>query len=581
MGVPIRVFHASERLGGRLIDRLPLAFQPSEYKPPNPPSGPQHELNAQRRAKPAGAAATGPAASTSSFPDVDQIPFETAQLEKRFKNIDEQLKGLRTTFSSRSSTSPDSSVLQDELHTSARSNSTSNPQSTAPSTSDRAEAQTQDAGAQFAKHLPDLTQGIPLTLDAEMAARSDKSDPASLNITEAPAAGGSKGGGDLPKIAYISSLERKRARIARWIYGIVLVNIGASAVWFGRNWESEEEERKHPDAPSGWGFGLFYNRVRARWRDTLDYYNEPAFPKLLPDPDPTWERHYTLILSLEDLLVHSEWSREHGWRMAKRPGVDYFLRYLSQYYELVIWTSAQSMIAQPIISKLDPYRIVLWPLFREATRYQKGEYIKDLSYLNRDPKKVLMIDTEASHAKLQPENAIILPKWRGNPNDKDLVSLIPFLEYCAAMNFGDLRAVLKSFEGTHIPTEFARREAIAREKFQKQLAEERAKRPKRSMGFLSSLTGGQSQMVGPDGTPLPSWSEGMEQGKTYQDLVRERGQKQYEMLEKDIKENGEKWLKEMADEEKKANDEAMKGMKSSITSYFPFVGGSGGEKKQT
>ena len=62
--------------------------------------------------------------------------------------------------------------------------------------------------------------------------------------------------------------------------------------------------------------------------------------------------------------------------MAKRPGVDYFLRYLSQYYELVIWTSNQSMIAQPIIQKLDPYRVVMWPLFREATRYQNGEYVK-------------------------------------------------------------------------------------------------------------------------------------------------------------------------------------------------------------
>ena len=204
---------------------------------------------------------------------------------------------------------------------------------------------------------------------------------------------------------------------------------------------------------------------------------------------------------------------------------------------------------------------------------------QDLSYLNRDQKKVLIVDTDPSHAKLQPENAIILPKWNGNLNDKDLVSLIPFLEYCAAMNFEDLRAVLKSFEGKHIPSEFARREAVTREKFQKQVAEERAKRPKRSMGFLSSLTGGQSQMVGPDGTPLPSWSEGIEQGKTYQDLVRERGQKQYEMLEKEIKENGEKWLKEMAEEEKKLNEEAMKGMKTSITSYIPFVGSRGGEKK--
>ena len=50
--------------------------------------------------------------------------------------------------------------------------------------------------------------------------------------------------------------------------------------------------------------------------------------------------------------------------------------------------------------------------------------------------------------------------------------------------------MLKSFQGTHIPVEYARRESIARKKFQEQLAEERAKRPKRSgVGFLGSALG--------------------------------------------------------------------------------------------
>ena len=31
--------------------------------------------------------------------------------------------------------------------------------------------------------------------------------------------------------------------------------------------------------------------------------------------------------------------REHGWRTAKRPGVDYFLAYMSQFYEIVIFTT--------------------------------------------------------------------------------------------------------------------------------------------------------------------------------------------------------------------------------------------------
>ena len=225
--------------------------------------------------------------------------------------------------------------------------------------------------------LPDLTRGIPSTLDAELAnaSVSPRSMPSNLDITETSSAG-NRGSEGLPSSSYISSLERRRNRIANYLYAGFLGLSIVGTIYLGRNWDTEAEEERHPDAPSGWGLRLFYNRGNARLRDMLDYYNEPAFSKLLPDIDPIWERPYTLVLSLEDLLVHSEWTREHGWRMAKRPGVDYFLRYLSQYYELVIFTSIPSMIGDPIIRKLDPFRIVMWPLFREATRFKNGEYIK-------------------------------------------------------------------------------------------------------------------------------------------------------------------------------------------------------------
>ena len=41
----------------------------------------------------------------------------------------------------------------------------------------------------------------------------------------------------------------------------------------------------------------------------------------------------TLVLDLDDVLVHSDWSRERGWRTFKRPGAEDFLRTMSQYYE--------------------------------------------------------------------------------------------------------------------------------------------------------------------------------------------------------------------------------------------------------
>lgn len=187
-----------------------------------------------------------------------------------------------------------------------------------------------------------------------------------------------------------------------------------------------------------------------------------------------------------------------------------------------------------------------------------------------------MLDTVPAHAKLQPENAVILPKWKGDLQDKELVSYIPFLEFIATFDSRDTRQVIKSFEGTHIPSEFARREAKIRDKLHKENAEARAKRPKRSVGFLGNVLGTTKSQggVGVDGLEH-SLSEGFEQGKTFQDQVRERGQKAYEAMDKEIRENGEKWIREMAEEEKKMSEEAMKGMKSSITSVLPFGAGRG------
>jgi import inner membrane translocase subunit TIM50 len=203
--------------------------------------------------------------------------------------------------------------------------------------------------------------------------------------------------------------------------------------------------------------------------------------------------------------------------------------------------------------------------------------MQDLSYLNRDLSKVMLIDTDPGHARNQPDNAIILPKWTGDPSDQTLVQLIPFLEYVATMGFDDTRAVLKSFEGKFIPAEFARREKILREKFEAKLKEERAKRPKRTVGGIGSLFGVKNQ-PSPDG--LENTAEALEQGKMLWDQIRERGQKQFELIDKQIREEGQKWLDDMAAEEKKFQEEQMKNMKSGFFGWLTAPFGSPGEEEK-
>ena len=229
--------------------------------------------------------------------------------------------------------------------------------------------------------LPDLTQGIPSTLFDELEKAQGKSQGKDSSLQTVPQyERQGRGGGNSE---YVSTSERNR----RWWARFMLTMGGGGAVlgifYLGRNWDDELEAKKHPEIPDGLTPSLWWQRVKARMGESVSYYQDPAFDKLLPDPHPSFERPYTLVISLEDLLVHSEWSRQHGWRLAKRPGVDYFIRYLGQYYELVVWSSTSFGLAEGIVRKLDPFRFIMWPLFREATKFEDGEIVKVIIPLSK------------------------------------------------------------------------------------------------------------------------------------------------------------------------------------------------------
>jgi import inner membrane translocase subunit TIM50 len=440
--------------------------------------------------------------------------------------------------------------------------------------------------------LPDLRQGIPSTFDFEFGgakkdpkvheaekAQNEAADMAQLEAEAAEAGGRGKKGDDgreYSRSDYETSLDRRRAKTFNYMYLAALAAGVAGGAYFTRPFSANEEVPVglDPELASGWGPTSMYSRVRARMGHQLGYYTEPSFPKLLPTVPENQRQPFTLVLSLEDLMIHTTWDRKNGYRTAKRPGIDYFIRYLSQYYELVLFTSVPIAMADPVIKKLDPFHFIMWPLGREATKYENGQYVKDLEYLNRDLSKTIIIDTNAAHVKNQPENAVVLPKWKGDPKDehvRDLVGLIPFLEYVATMGIDDVRPVIKSFEGKDIPEEFMRRENEARKRFLAQYEQQKSKAGKFSLGGMlganlgikgDKMGGG---MVLADGQSV---SEGLAQGKMLSDQIREQGQKQYEHLEKQIREHGAQWLKEEEEETKKMMDAQMKDMKSGAFSWF-------------
>lgn len=92
-------------------------------------------------------------------------------------------------------------------------------------------------------------------------------------------------------------------------------------------------------------------------------------------------------------------------------------------------TNFLKQIVNDIAEALDPnYQMIMARLGRESTLLKNGKYIKDLSYMNRDLKDIVYLDFSDDKVEFHHDNALILPRWEGDPNDRELYDIMPFLE---------------------------------------------------------------------------------------------------------------------------------------------------------
>ncbi|KAF5377416.1 hypothetical protein D9757_009710 [Collybiopsis confluens] len=322
------------------------------------------------------------------------------------------------------------------------------PSAAAESTSKSAPSSSSSPEPKETTGLPDLTRPSVLSLDFSPP------DPAEQRT----------GASSRDKL---SSADHQRRAFARVAFGMLALGVGMNVAYMGREWDAEELKEKKltlENAPAG-----RWERTGARYKDMFDYFSNPPTTELLPPRAPPHPqapiKNYTLLIDIDDLLVTSTWDRQHGWRTAKRPGADYFLAYISQFYELVVFTTQYSYTAHPVLDKLDRYNFYIeHRLTREHTRAVNGQPVKDLSFLNRDLSKVIVLDTDIDHVSLHPENAVIIPKWKGDPKDNGLVAIIPFLESIAIYKPSDVRPIVSVYHGKDISTEYAKLEAEGKQK---------------------------------------------------------------------------------------------------------------------
>lgn len=184
----------------------------------------------------------------------------------------------------------------------------------------------------------------------------------------------------------------------------------------------------------------------------------PSRPLLRPGPVKT------LVLDLDETLIHSL-SRTSSFSQGqmveiklspdqlatlylvnKRPYCDQFLQAVSQWYNLVVFTASVQAYADPMIDWLERERKYFRRRFyRQHCTSTGSGYVKDLSKVDGDLSRIVIIDNSPVSYSMHDDNAISIEGWISDPSDHSLLHLIPLLN--ALRYTTDVRSLLSLKRG--------------------------------------------------------------------------------------------------------------------------------------
>lgn len=166
------------------------------------------------------------------------------------------------------------------------------------------------------------------------------------------------------------------------------------------------------------------------------YANKPK-PPFLPPKEKNVK--YTLVLDMDETLIHTKEIQNGKSLFLERPYCQEFLDEMDKHYEIVVFTAAVKEYADKILDSIDEKKRISHRLYREHTRIEDFVSIKDMSLINRDLSKSIIIDNIASNFKLQPRNGIAISTWTDDPEDISLYNLIPVMKKLAVDGVSDVR----------------------------------------------------------------------------------------------------------------------------------------------
>ena len=139
--------------------------------------------------------------------------------------------------------------------------------------------------------------------------------------------------------------------------------------------------------------------------------------------------YYVLDENENNINVENQTIEQANGYLIVRPGYNKFISEIKKYFdEIFIFTSSQYSYAEEIIKLIDKNKIISKIYSRKDCSFYNDIFYKDLNKINKDLSRTIIVDNFPEAYLLQHFNGLPIPPFMGDPNDNELLKLMPILE---------------------------------------------------------------------------------------------------------------------------------------------------------
>ena len=179
----------------------------------------------------------------------------------------------------------------------------------------------------------------------------------------------------------------------------------------------------------------------------MEYLRNKESPPFAKSPN---TKKFTVVLDIDETLVNVTFDSPDSTNgICKfRPGLIHFLKSIKPYYEIISFTTNSKEYSESIISQIEMGKKIFdYNLSREHSLLCGNQFIKDISRIGRDMRRIIIIDDKANNFKLNKENGILIyPYFGDDDNDTALFELTKLLILFYKIGYSDLRTAIVNYK---------------------------------------------------------------------------------------------------------------------------------------